>query len=352
MANLLFTNAVAKSLDEITEKLEPAGVFVLVDVNTASFVLPRLQAMSQTVGNATIITTRAGEMFKNLDSVAEIWKQLGRNEATRRSLLINLGGGIVTDIGGFAASTFKRGIPFVNIPTTLLGAVDASVGGKTGINFNSLKNEVGLFSEAELVIVSTTFFNTLNSHELLAGYAEMLKHALLSSQEYFDRLLAYPITAYDPETLLGLLRDNVAVKERYVAADPLDTGTRHALNLGHTFAHAFESLALRRQSPLSHGYAVAFGMVSAMVLSHMKLGFPSATLHRYAAFVKENYEAFDFTCDDYPALLSAMAHDKKNDTPQAVNFTLLAAVGAPRVKQPATPAEITAALDIYRDLLL
>ena len=350
-SELIFTNHVAEALDEMIEKLTPPSVFVIVDTNTASFVLPRLQSESKAVGSATIITTKAGEMFKNIDSLASLWKQLGDNGATSRSVVINLGGGVVTDMGAFAASTFKRGIPFINIPTTLLGAVDASVGGKTGINFNSLKNEVGLFSLPELVIISTTFFRTLTSQELLAGYAEMLKHAFLSSKEMTDRLLRYDVTAYDPDSLLELLRESVAVKQRYVAADVCDKGARHALNFGHTVAHAFESLAMERKSPLTHGYAVAFGMVVALVLSRMKFNFPSEELQRYAAYVSEHYGAFDITCDDYKRLLQFMRHDKKNSAAGVISVTLLRAIGEVEINVTVSDDEITAALDIYRDLL-
>ncbi len=348
---LVFTNHVAQALDDAVAQIEPASVFVIVDVNTASFVLPRLQSESKALAGAKVIMTKAGEMFKNLDTLSYIWKQLGDNTATRRSVVVNLGGGVVTDMGAFAAATFKRGIPFINVPTTLMGAVDASVGGKTGINFNSLKNEVGAFVEPELVIISTTFFRTLTSQELLAGYAEMLKHAMLTSKEMTDRLLAYDITAYEPDALLQLLQNSVEVKCRFVEGDFTDKGMRRALNFGHTVAHAFEAMALARKSPLSHGYAVAFGMVAALVLSHMKFGFPSVELHRYASYVAEHYGAFDITCEDYPALFRSMGQDKKNDRPGELNCTLLKDYGDVAVNTPVTETDMSAALDIYRDLL-
>lgn len=350
---LLFTNHVAQAIDRMVEKLEPASVHVLVDANTASFVLPRMQEESQVIRTARIIETGgAGDMHKNLDTLAAIWQRLGDDGAVRRSLLINLGGGVITDMGAFAAATFKRGIPFVNIPTTLLGAVDASVGGKTGINFNSLKNEVGLFADAELVIISTTFFRTLTSQELLSGYAEMLKHALLTSDDMTDRLLAYDVTAYEPDSLLRLLKDSVEVKCTYVTDDPTDCGRRQALNLGHTFAHAFESLAMERRSPLSHGYAVAFGMVAALILSHLVMQFPSDRLHRYARYVGQHYGAYAIDCNDYDRLLAFMARDKKNTGSDKLTFTLLRKVGDPVIGATASPDEVKAALDIYRDMLL
>lgn len=349
--NLVFTNHVASTLDEAVKNLSPSSIHVLVDVNTEAFVLPLLQAESEAVAKAGIIRIKAGEANKNLDTLTSVWKQLGDSSANRKSLLINLGGGVVTDMGAFAAATFKRGIAFINVPTTLLCAVDASVGGKNGINFNGLKNEIGMFRDADLAIISTLYFNTLTSQELLSGYAEMLKHGLVSSPELTRKMLAYDVTNYTPDTLLKLLEESVAVKQKYVEADHNDQGVRRALNLGHTVGHTFESLALERKSPLSHGYAVAFGMVVALVMSKIKYNFPSEILNAYVAYVRKHYGAFEFTCDDYPRLLSFMHRDKKNDTPDAVNFTLLKAPGDVLVNVPLTDDEIKNALDIYRDLL-
>lgn len=348
---LLFTNHVAEALDAMVEKLQPSSVFVLVDVNTASFVLPRLQCESKAVASACVITVKAGEMFKSVDSLVMIWKALGDNGATRRSLLINVGGGIVTDMGAFAAATFKRGISFINVPTTLLAAVDASVGGKTGINFNGLKNEVGMFREADRVIISTTFFRTLTSQELLSGYAEMIKHGFISSKKMTKRLLAYDIRNYDADTLLDLIKDSVSVKVKYVSEDLHDNGVRRMLNFGHTVAHAFESFGMMRRTPVSHGYAVAFGMLCALILSRMKFGFPSEDMHTYAAYVAEHYGAFEISCNDYPRLLELMHHDKKNSTSNVISCALLSDYGKPQINVAVTDDEMTAALDIYRDLL-
>lgn len=348
---LIFTNNVFETIDSAVEAINSPSVFVIVDSNTKSFVLPRLQAMSQAVAKAHVITVPAGEEHKNIDTLAAIWNKLAELGATRKSLIINVGGGTVTDIGAFAASTFQRGLRFFNIPTSLLGAVDASVGGKTGINLGQLKNQVGLFSEAELVIVSSVFFNTLPMTELRSGYAEMLKHGLIESQAAYDRLLGYEVGNLDPDRLLDLLRESVLVKKRIVDHDPTEQGLRRALNLGHTAGHAFESLALRRRSPMPHGYAVAWGLVVAMILSHIKLGFPSDELHRTAQYVRSEYGAFSFTCDDYPGLLAAMSRDKKNEIPGTLNFTLLKSPGNVMIDNLITQEEISAALDIYRDLM-
>lgn len=349
--NLIFTNSVAKAIDEISDSLKPSKIFVLVDVNTASFVLPRLQAESEIISGAEVIVTKAGDINKDITSLAAIWKRLGEAGGTRDSLMVNLGGGVVTDMGAFAAATFKRGIRFINVPTTLLGAVDAAVGGKTGINFNNLKNEVGVFRQADNVVISTTFFNTLTGEELRSGYAEMLKHGLLSSKGAYDRLIARHVEDIEADDLLGLLKESVLIKKGIVDADPEEKGMRRSLNLGHTAGHAFESLAMERRSPIPHGYAVAFGLVTELVLSNMEYGFPSDEVHRFAQYVKSVYGSFGFTCDDYKDLLGYMSHDKKNHAAGEINFTLLKAVGEVKIDCVVGAEEIRNAFDITRDLM-
>lgn len=350
--NVIFTNQLGSTLDSIVEGYMAANVFVLVDSNTKAFVLPVLTADSKAAANATVITCPAGDMNKNLESLQRIWQSLSTGGASRQAVLINLGGGVVTDLGGFAAATFKRGIHCINIPTTLLGAVDAAVGGKTGINFNGYKNQIGAFAPADAVIISTVFFPTLSQQELLSGYGEMIKHALLSGPQQLDDILRYQVLnpPADPDRLLALIKESVEVKQRIVEQDPLESGLRRALNLGHTVGHAFESLALKRMSPIPHGYAVVWGLVVELVLSHLRLGFSSELLHRIADYIFANYGAYDITCDDYPALLDFMQQDKKNTDTQHINFTLLKAPGDFTIDCTADADEISAALDIYRDL--
>ena len=348
---IIFTNAVSKALDNLIIDFKPAGVWILADSNTATNVVSTLRSESALLADARLITIAAGDESKNLDSLSEVWSALSDGHATRKSLLINIGGGMVTDLGGFAAATFKRGIRFINVPTTLLGAVDAAVGGKTGINFKGLKNEIGVFREADAVVISARFFTTLPHTELLSGYAEMLKHGLISDIEMYGRLLGQEATALDSDELLCMLRDNVTVKQRIVAEDPNERGIRRALNLGHTAGHAFESLALKRNRPVPHGYAVAWGLVVELILSHLKLKFSSAELHRVADNVKAHYNAPDITCDDYDELLELMTHDKKNERNGEINFTLLRNIGDLRIDCIASTDDIKASLDIFRDLM-
>lgn len=350
---IIYTNLVSEAIDTLVGSLATSDVHLIVDTNTAQFVLPLLVSESKAAGAAKIITVAPGDHNKTLEAVTSIWNHLTESGATRHSVIINVGGGVITDMGGFAAATFKRGIRFINVPTTLLGAVDAAVGGKTGINFNGYKNEIGAFAEASAVIISTQFFNTLPAEQLRSGYAEMIKHGLIDDSATLTQLLAYDIdnATGNDDRLLRLLQQSVGVKERIVAADPDEKGLRKVLNLGHTAGHAFESLAMAYGSPIPHGYAVAYGLVVEMILSHLKLGFPSDTLHKVAAYIYDNYRAFAVSCDEYPRLIDIMRHDKKNTDPSSINFTLLADVGSPRIDCSATPDDITAALDIYRDLM-
>ena len=254
---------------------------------------------------------------------------------------------MVTDLGGFAASTFKRGINYINIPTTLLSMVDASVGGKTGINFRGLKNEIGVFSNASTVILDTTFLKTLDAENICSGYAEMLKHGLISNEKMWAELINFDLARPDLQQLQTMVADSVAVKQRIVTEDPLEQGIRKALNLGHTVGHAFESFALKH-SPILHGYAVAYGLISELYLSTVKTGFPSDKMHQTVSFIKEHYGKMAITCDDYPILLELMTHDKKN-VAGTINFTLLGGIGDIRINQTATKEDIYEALDFYRE---
>jgi 3-dehydroquinate synthase len=293
------------------------------------------------------IVIGATDSNKTIESLAYVWEKLGEGGATRHSLLINIGGGMVTDLGGFAASTFKRGINYINIPTTLLAMVDASVGGKTGINFRGLKNEVGVFSNASTVILDTIFLKTLDTENICSGYAEMLKHGLISNNKMWAELLNFDVEHPDLEKLQAMLADSVAVKQRIVTEDPLEQGIRKALNLGHTIGHAFESFALRHK-PILHGYAVAYGLICELYLSTIKTGFPSDKMRQTVSFIKEHYGKMTITCDDYPTLLELMTHDKKN-VAGVINFTLLGGIGDIRINQTATKEDIYEALDFYRE---
>lgn len=322
-------------------------IFILTDQTTHDMCLPKLQNFLCLKGAQSIVI-KAGDTNKTLDSLAEVWTALSQGGVTRHSLMINLGGGMVTDLGGFAASTFKRGIDFINIPTTLLAMVDASVGGKTGINFGGLKNEIGVFSDSKFVIINTQFLDTLDHDNICSGYAEMLKHGLISDERTWAELVTFDLDTPDLSQLQRMVAESIKVKERIVEADPHEHGIRKALNLGHTMGHAFESFAMRRGTPILHGYAVAYGLISELYMSARKTAFPTDRMHQTVRFIRENYGTLNITCDDYPTLIELMHHDKKN-TSGIINFTLLGNVGDIRINQTANEEEIKEALDFFRE---
>lgn len=342
---------ISKHLEEelavAISECEHDRVFVLVDSTTKAKCWPVVSHFFS-LRNAHVIEIAPTDMHKDITQVITVWQALGNQGATRHSCLINLGGGMVTDLGGFAASTFKRGIDFINIPTTLLAMVDASVGGKTGINFNGLKNEVGVFNDSRYVILNTQFLATLDHENLCSGYGEMLKHALISTRDMWAQHLNFDLDHPDLHALQDMVAQSVKVKEHIVTADPFEKGIRKALNLGHTIGHALESWAMQKEQPVLHGYAVAYGLVCELYLSAAKVGFPTDVLRQTVQYINAHYTKLPITCDDYETLFALMKHDKKN-TADHINFTLLGNIGDIRINQTATKEEIFEALDFLRE---
>ncbi len=370
---IILSDNLEKRLTEAINEVEHDHLYMLCDTLTRRYCWEKIRTFNCLKG-ITRFTIEVGDIHKNLKSVTWVWDKLQEYGATRHSLMINLGGGMVTDLGGFAASTFKRGIPFINIPTTLLAMVDASVGGKTGFNYGGLKNEIGVFSNARSVILDTIFLRTLDRENIYSGYAEMLKHALINNEQMWAQLLNFDLaslgnsenseyseysessdyseysenSAPSPLKLLSaMLADSVAVKQRIVLEDPTEQGIRKALNLGHTAGHAFESLALERK-PVLHGYAVAWGLIVELYLSCIKTGFPTDKMRQTVSFIREHYGRMAISCDDYPRLIELMHHDKKN-VGNTINFTLLGNIGDIRINQHATEEVIKEAFDFYRE---
>ena len=344
---IFISGNINKALTEAIGKVEHDKLFVLTDTTTAELCWPVIRDF-KVMDAAHMITIKPTDEAKTLGTLAEVWTALQKGGATRHSLMVNLGGGMVTDLGGFAASTFKRGIAYINIPTTMLSQVDASVGGKTGINFGGLKNEIGMFNCARSVILDSVFLRTLDVANMLSGYAEMLKHGLLSTTENWAGLIRFDITRPDYEVLQGLVAKSVGIKERIVTEDPTEKGIRKALNLGHTAGHAIESLALEEGRTVLHGYAVAWGLLMELYLSARKCGFPSKEMHQMEAYIREHYGKFPYECKHYDTLYNFMAHDKKNCGGH-INFTLLGGIGDIRINQNATKDEIEEMLDYYRE---
>ena len=348
--DVIISQNICQDLEKAISKHPHDKLFVLTDEHTRLLSLPLIEEVPG-IKEAVQITIGVEDIHKNLETLAYVWTTLSQQGGTRHSLLVNLGGGMVTDLGGFAAATFKRGINYINIPTTLLSMVDASVGGKTGINFNGLKNEIGAFAPASEVLIHSGFLRTLDQENILSGYAEMLKHGLISNVAHWSELLRFDMNHLDYAALQELVGKSVQIKEEVVTVDPFEKGIRKALNLGHTIGHAFESFAMQTQHPVLHGYAVAWGLVCELYLAHVKTGFPSDKMHQTVQFIKDNYGRLAFNCKHYEQLYELMRHDKKNASADEVNFTLLNEVGEVCINQTATREEIYEALDFYSETM-
>lgn len=309
----------------------------------------------------------AGEENKSLAMVQRIWDFLIENGATRQAVLICIGGGVITDMGGFAAATYKRGIDYVNIPTTLLAMVDAGSGGKTGIDYRGLKNEIGVFRQPRETVIDTRWLSTLPIEEILSGMAEMVKHALIGSAEEWKRMMAIEVDEdFAGEAFRERVMASLAIKERIVAADPMEKGVRKALNFGHTIGHAMEELSgtmtktmtqtktqtetktgaetTAEKGMIRHGYAVMYGMVAEAYLSAKKMGLDKEVVVQLTHYMIENYGRPDGRCKDEERLIELMRHDKKNEVKGEINFTLLRAVGEPVVNQVVSEEEIREAI--------
>ncbi len=254
-SEILFSHNIERNLSEIIKKYPKGKIFLVTEPNVKNYCSETL-AKIMALGDIKEILIPSGESSKKLSTVEIIWDFLSKNRADRKSLLINFGGGMLTDLAGFAATTFKRGIDFVNIPTTLLAQVDASVGGKTGINFNGLKNEIGTFREPNAVIINSDLLKTIDQQNFISGYAEMIKHGLIYSLEHLSELKEFNIESINYDLLQEIIRHSVDVKKYFVENDPTEQNIRKALNFGHTTGHAFESMAMEKGTPILHGFAV------------------------------------------------------------------------------------------------
>ncbi len=298
--------------------------FVLCDENTYK---DCYNTFCKLIGlNIQSIVIKEGESQKNLDTCEHVWQTLLDEQAGRDALLINLGGGVVSDIGGFVAATYKRGIKYVNVPTSLLAMVDAATGGKTGVNFRGLKNIIGVIQPPELVIIHTPFLKTLPNQHLKNGFAEMLKHALLEGREELHLLINnVDIHAFYND---DIILKSLAIKEAIVAQDPNETGLRKILNLGHTIGHAIEFAAQENANNILHGEAVALGLIAALKLSVTKMNFNQNEADAIIDFIRKHYPTPTWLNLCHKALLDAVLQDKKNNH-QQIKMVLLKAIGQP-----------------------
>jgi len=335
------------NLNAVLQKGNYSKIFVLVDENTKIHCLPILQTQLADY-QLNIIEIQSGEIYKNIKTCQQIWSTLMTAQADRDSLLINLGGGVIGDMGGFCASTFKRGMDFIQIPTTLLAQVDASIGGKLGIDFQQVKNSIGLFQNPQAVFVDSQFLQTLPLAEVRSGYAEILKHSLIVDHEQWQQLSL--LKKVDHHTNWDeLIVPSLKIKQAIVTQDPFEKGLRKALNFGHTVGHAVESLALETEKPLLHGEAVAIGMICESYLSTKTTALAQADLDKISQHITTIYGKYPLNTAIFPNLINLMKNDKKNIN-QAINFTMLSSTGTCQINQTSDPNLIIESLNYYNAL--
>jgi len=328
-----------------TDSFSGVKLFILVDENTLKFCLPTLISKVSALSDAEVIEIGAGEESKSVEVCAQLWSVLSELNADRRSVLINLGGGVITDLGGFVAGTFKRGIRFINIPTSLLAQVDASVGGKVGINIDGLKNEVGLFTNPEMVFIDPEFLGTLPRKHLLSGFSEMIKHGLICDKEYWEQLKE--VSFFDMENFDGSILHSIKIKNEIVSSDPFESGRRKILNFGHTIGHAVESYSFESDAKaLLHGEAVAMGMVCESFISH-KLGMLSESeLQDISGFIFSHYTPVFIDQMVFHRLIELMKHDKKNRGGE-IKMSLIEGIGNAVIDKPVKADLIIDSLNYY-----
>lgn len=342
---ILFEDESWKNLGFILKQKNPSNLFLLVDRNTKEHCLNTfLAALSAFDREAIVLEVEAGEKSKDLSVCSELWNELTSHKADRYALLINLGGGMVTDLGGFVASIYKRGIAFINVPTSLLGMIDASIGGKCGIDFKHYKNQLGVFQTALSTLIYTEFLETLPQLELNSGFAEAIKHALIEDSTYWKLLKNADQQTWKAR---AIIENSIQIKTTIVSSDPLEKGERKKLNFGHTLGHALESYFFEKNQPIPHGYAIASGMIMETYISMKQLGFSNAQFEEVTAFIKSHYESYALSDAAVDDVLSYLSQDKKNSGGE-VRFCLLESIGSAIVDQVVDIELIKESISFYR----
>ncbi len=336
MKSVTFTNTIQEDLVRYIKKNNPTKIAVLVDENTKKLCLPLLN-----IHDSLVIEIPSGEENKGMETCSKIWQELTDSKFDRKGLLINLGGGVIGDMGGFCARTYKRGISFINIPTTLLSQVDASVGGKLGIDFKGFKNHIGLFSDPDHVFIDTVFLGTLSHRELRSGYAEVIKHHLIRDCDGWMELRK---KNWEKSDWPKVVRHSVQIKSDIVKKDPLEEGPRKSLNFGHTIGHAIESYHLNCENKYLHGEAIAMGMICESHLSYQKGMINELELHSITAGIRSVFDIKSIEKTIYHDLIQLMQHDKKNKSGEIL-YALLDGIGKTKCDVKVTTKEVTNALN-------
>jgi 3-dehydroquinate synthase len=342
-----FNSEVYSELNNYIESSKPSKIFILVDTNTHDDCLPQfLERLESNNIVVEVMEIPNGEDHKTIDICMGVWEALSEYNADRKSLMINLGGGVVTDLGGFVASTFMRGISYINIPTSLLAMVDASVGGKTGVDLGALKNHVGVINEGIMVGIDTSFLSTLPQNEMVSGFAEMLKHGLIYDKAYWSTLTH--LENLDISDLDRLIYDSVVIKNKVVSEDPKEHGLRKILNFGHTLGHAIESYFLEHteKTPLLHGEAIAIGMILEAYISKETCGLNTNDFETITEGILKTFSKVTISKEDQKIIIDLLKHDKKNSH-GVVKFVLLEAIGIPKTDCVVSNELILEAFDYY-----
>ncbi len=334
-------------LNNFIEALQPTQLLILVDENTHEHCLTTLLGNLETEIPFEIIEIEAGEEMKTLETAAQLWEILTEFETDRKALMINLGGGVITDMGGFIASTYKRGIPFINIPTTLLGMCDASIGGKTGIDHQFLKNIIGTFAHPEQIFVFPEFLQTLPFEELRSGFAEMLKHGLITDESHWSDLIS--IKELTPQNIFPFIERSMQIKQNVVEQDFTEQNIRKTLNFGHTIGHALESLFLLKGKPIMHGEAVALGMICETRISFLQDFISEKTAKEIVSNIQKYFPHLDITKFSVEEIVNLMKNDKKNSAGN-INFSLITAIGSSTFNCSVSLEDIENSLLYYQNL--
>lgn len=334
-------------LNELISKKKYSTIFVIADSHSNDYCVPKFLPHLATEIQIELVEFESGEISKNIGTCVEIWNVLTELGADRKSLIINVGGGVVTDLGGFVASTFKRGIDFIHVPTTLLAMVDASVGGKNGVDLGNLKNQIGVINVPQMVLIDTTYLETLPQNEMRSGLAEMLKHGLIHDKDYWEQFL--DLKAIDFANFDALIYRSIAIKNEIVMQDPTENGIRKALNFGHTLGHAIESYFLENENKktLLHGEAIAVGMILESYISLQKNLISASEYAQIKYVITDIFGTLDFEQRDIEPILDLLIHDKKNEY-GSIQFALIDGIGKIIIDQKADNDLIGAAFADYK----
>lgn len=345
MKQIIISDDIKSDVAKLLSKYKGTKKFVIVDSNTQEYCLPLIK---EVLDNPKILGIKQGEKNKNIKTIQSLWHSLIKNTADRNSLVINLGGGLLCDVGGFAAATFKRGINYINIPTTLLAQVDASTGGKTGINYDHYKNEIGSFHNPIKTIISNTFLRTLDKKNILSGFAEMFKHSIIADENYYNELKNFDLENINYSSFTKLIKKSIEIKTKIVEQDFKEENIRKSLNLGHTLGHAFESFFTKMSVNILHGEAVAMGIVCEAYLSNKIINMPRAEFDDICEFIKQNFTLYKIKKNYYERIYKIIIQDKKNIDGK-INTTLINNIGRTKINNFINKNDVFECLEFYRN---